>query len=230
MTEGRLSDCAEARGGSAGKDGFLRPRTNRSSSYGVFFCFFLYPQVYVDVPGGLNLSLSLPLVIGTIPLHACATRTSSISSNCSSLSWLGLQERPEGVYSKLNPAAFISVPGRSRLRLSSPNATDAAPLSFLHAAAPPSYSDLAISESQRRDCLQGCDSSCADDDNLGSLQTYITEFRYLPPPLYSEVQLTHHAPAARTHARTRAGPLTTSQELCEQDKPRPIGRRRDAGA
>lgn len=104
--------------------------------------------VYVDVPGGLNLSLSLPLVIGTIPLHACATRTSSISSNCSSLSWLGLQERPE---------------------------------------APPSYSDLAISESQRRDCLQGCDSSCADDDNLGSLQTYITEFRYLPPPLYSEV-------------------------------------------
>lgn len=71
--------------------------------------FSFYPQVYVDVPGGLNLSLSLPLVIGTIPLHACATRTSSISSNCSSLSWLGLQERPEGVYSKLDPAAvFIS--------------------------------------------------------------------------------------------------------------------------
>lgn len=57
-------------------------------------------QVYVDVPGGLNLSLSLPLVIGTIPLHACATRTSSISSNCSTLSWLGLSERPEGTYSK----------------------------------------------------------------------------------------------------------------------------------
>lgn len=187
----------------------------------------------MDVPGGLNLSLSLPLVIGTIPLHACATRTSSISSNCSSLSWLGLQERPEGVYSKLNPAAFISVPGRSRLRLSSQTRLTRLP-SPLHAAAPPSYSDLAISESQRRDCLQGCDSSCADDDNLGSLQTYITEFRYLPPPLYSEVQLTPHAPAARTHAlthaHTRARPLTTSQELCEQDKPRPIGRRRDAGA
>lgn len=58
-------------------------------------------QVYVDVPGGLNLSVSLPLVIGTIPLHTCATRTSSISSNCSTLSWLGLQERPEGLYSKL---------------------------------------------------------------------------------------------------------------------------------
>ncbi|XP_041666571.1 arrestin domain-containing protein 3-like isoform X2 [Cheilinus undulatus] len=104
--------------------------------------------VYVDVPGGLNLSLSLPLVIGTIPLHACASRTSSISSNCSTLSWLGLQERPE---------------------------------------APPSYSDLAISESERRDCLQGCDRSDGEGEDPGSLLTYITEFRYLPPPLYSEV-------------------------------------------
>lgn len=62
-------------------------------------CWFLFLQVYVDVPGGLNLSLSLPLVIGTIPLHACASRTSSISSNSSNsstMSWLGLQERPEG--------------------------------------------------------------------------------------------------------------------------------------
>lgn len=57
-------------------------------------------QVYVDIPGGLNLSLSLPLVIGTIPLHACTTRTSSISSNCSTLSWLGLPERPEGMCCK----------------------------------------------------------------------------------------------------------------------------------
>ncbi|KAM6976306.1 arrestin domain-containing protein 3b isoform 3-T3 [Tautogolabrus adspersus] len=104
--------------------------------------------VYVDVPGGLNLSLSLPLVIGTIPLHACSSRTSSISSNCSTLSWLGLQERPE---------------------------------------APPSYSDLAISESERRDCLQGCDRSDGEGEDPGSLLTYITEFRYLPPPLYSEV-------------------------------------------
>ncbi|XP_029370898.1 arrestin domain-containing protein 3-like [Echeneis naucrates] len=104
--------------------------------------------VYVDVPGGLNLSVSLPLVIGTIPLHASSTRTSSISSNCSSLSWLGLSERPE---------------------------------------APPSYSDLAISESHRRDCLQGCDRSDREDQDQGPLLTFITEFKYLPPPLYSEV-------------------------------------------
>ncbi|XP_026210463.1 arrestin domain-containing protein 3b [Anabas testudineus] len=107
-------------------------------------------MVYVDIPGGLNLSLSLPLVIGTIPLHACATRTSSISSNCSTLTWLGLShtERPE---------------------------------------APPSYSDLAISEAHRRDCLQGCDSCDGEGEDQGSLLTYIAEFRYLPPPLYSEV-------------------------------------------
>ncbi|XP_068430374.1 arrestin domain-containing protein 3-like [Clinocottus analis] len=101
--------------------------------------------VYVDVPGGLNLSLSLPLVIGTIPLHACATRSSSISSGCSALSWLALPERPE---------------------------------------APPSYTDLAISEARRRECLLGCDGTAGEGEDL---LTYITEFRYLPPPLYSEV-------------------------------------------
>ncbi|KAG7215051.1 hypothetical protein INR49_010393 [Caranx melampygus] len=99
--------------------------------------------VYVDVPGGLNLSVSLPLVIGTIPLHAASTRTSSFSSTCSGLSWLGLSQRPE---------------------------------------APPSYNELEISESHRRSCLQGCDRSEQEE-----LLTYITEFRYLPPPLYSEV-------------------------------------------
>ncbi|XP_034004836.1 arrestin domain-containing protein 3-like [Trematomus bernacchii] len=97
--------------------------------------------VYVDVPGGLNLSLSLPLVIGTIPLHDSTSRSSSISSCCS---W-GQTETPE---------------------------------------APPSYSELAISESHRRNCLVGCDRSVGGG---GSLLTYITEFRYLPPPLYSEV-------------------------------------------
>ncbi|XP_029025906.1 arrestin domain-containing protein 3b [Betta splendens] len=105
-------------------------------------------MVYVDVPGGLNLSLSLPLVIGTIPLHGCATRTSSVSSGCSAAAWLGRAEPPE---------------------------------------APPSYSDLAISECHRRDCLQGCDSPDREGEDRGSLLAYITEFRYLPPPLYSEV-------------------------------------------
>lgn len=103
--------------------------------------------VYVDVPGGLNLSLSLPLVIGTIPLHASASRTNSISSTCSALNWLG-QVAPE---------------------------------------APPSYSDLAISESHRRDCLRGCDRPEAEGESRASVLAYITEFRYLPPPLYSEV-------------------------------------------
>ncbi|XP_024918104.1 multiple C2 and transmembrane domain-containing protein 1-like isoform X2 [Cynoglossus semilaevis] len=104
--------------------------------------------VYVDIPGGLNLSLSLPLVIGTIPLHAGTSRTSSISSNCSTMTWLGLSETPE---------------------------------------APPSYSDLRISESHRRDCLRGCNRSEQEEEDYSALLTYITEFRYLPPPVYSEV-------------------------------------------
>ena len=56
-------------------------------------------QVYVDIPGAVNMSLSLPLVIGTIPLHPFGSRTSSVSSQCSmTMSWLGmaLPERPEG--------------------------------------------------------------------------------------------------------------------------------------
>lgn len=61
----------------------------------------------MDVPGGLNLSVSLPLVIGTIPLNACTSRTSSISSNCSTLSWLGLQERPEGLYSRRTNTFYL---------------------------------------------------------------------------------------------------------------------------
>ncbi|XP_068608933.1 arrestin domain-containing protein 3-like [Brachionichthys hirsutus] len=117
--------------------------------------------VYVDVPGGLNLSLSLPLVIGTIPLHACTSRTSSISSNCSTLNWLGLQETPE---------------------------------------APPNYSDLSISESQRRDRLHGCGRPDSDGEEQGSLLTYITEFRYRPPPLYSEVDPFPDPVAARPAA------------------------------
>ncbi|XP_070990989.1 arrestin domain-containing protein 3-like isoform X1 [Oncorhynchus clarkii lewisi] len=102
-------------------------------------------MVYVDIPGGLNLSLSLPLVIGTIPLHAFTSRTSSISSYCCTVSW---PERPE---------------------------------------APPSYSDLAVTEEQRRGCLERCEGSEVNQEGQGTLQAYITEFRFQPPPLYSEV-------------------------------------------
>nr|XP_057913667.1 arrestin domain-containing protein 3-like isoform X1 [Doryrhamphus excisus] len=102
--------------------------------------------VYVDIPGGLNLSLSLPLVIGTIPLHAAASRTSSISSHGSVSSWGGVPERPE---------------------------------------APPSYSELAFSEAHRRHCLRGGDER--HEHEAAPLLAYISEFRYLPPPLYAEV-------------------------------------------
>ena len=63
----------------------------------ILTCSGVCAQVYVDIPGAINLSLNLPLVIGTIPLHPFGSRTSSVSSQCS-MSWLGmgLPERPEG--------------------------------------------------------------------------------------------------------------------------------------
>lgn len=60
-------------------------------------------------------------------------------------------------------------------------------LKCLSSAAPPSYSDLRISESHRRDCLRGCNRSEQEEEDYSALLTYITEFRYLPPPVYSEV-------------------------------------------
>ncbi|KAM9546362.1 arrestin domain-containing protein 3-like isoform 2-T4 [Salvelinus alpinus] len=103
-------------------------------------------MVYVDIPGAMNLSLNLPLIIGTIPLHPVGSRTSSVSSQCSmTMSWLGmaLPERPE---------------------------------------APPSYAEI-MTEEQRR----SLEVTSARDELEGSLFAYIQEFRFQPPPLYSEV-------------------------------------------
>lgn len=69
--------------------------------------------MYVDVPGGLNLSLSLPLVIGTIPLHAGASRSSSVSSCCSTASWLGLS--PEGEKQHAHACSPVAAHGLANL-------------------------------------------------------------------------------------------------------------------
>ncbi|KAG5834428.1 hypothetical protein ANANG_G00261400 [Anguilla anguilla] len=101
-------------------------------------------MVYVDIPGAVNMSLSLPLVIGTIPLHPFGSRTSSVSSQCSmTMSWLGmaLPERPE---------------------------------------APPSYADI-VTEERR------LEAPVTRDEFEGTLFAYIQEFRFQPPPLYSEI-------------------------------------------
>ncbi|MGH0182184.1 UNVERIFIED_CONTAM: hypothetical protein FKN15_008675 [Acipenser sinensis] len=55
-------------------------------------------RVCVDVPGTSKLSLELPLVMGTIPLHPFGSRTSSVSSQYSvNLEWLrmAIPEQPE---------------------------------------------------------------------------------------------------------------------------------------
>ncbi|KAJ8414919.1 hypothetical protein AAFF_G00024420 [Aldrovandia affinis] len=104
-------------------------------------------MVYVDIPGAMNLSLNLPLVIGTIPLHPFGSRTSSVSSQCSmTMNWLGmaLPERPE---------------------------------------APPSYAEI-VTEDHRR---SGQELAATRDEFEGPLFAYIQEFRFQPPPLYSEI-------------------------------------------
>lgn len=56
-------------------------------------------QVCVDIPGTSKLSLELPLVMGTIPLHPFGSRTSSVSSQYSlNLDWLRMTipEQREG--------------------------------------------------------------------------------------------------------------------------------------
>ncbi|XP_064593245.1 arrestin domain-containing protein 3-like [Zonotrichia leucophrys gambelii] len=94
-------------------------------------------MVYVDIPGAVDLFLNLPLVIGTIPLHPCGSRTSSVSSQGSmSMNWLGL-----------------TLPERLE--------------------APPNYAEVVRGKQTR--ALQG------------PLFAYIQEFRFLPPPLYSEI-------------------------------------------
>uniref|UniRef100_A0A672K2M2 Arrestin domain-containing protein 3 n=2 Tax=Sinocyclocheilus grahami TaxID=75366 RepID=A0A672K2M2_SINGR len=102
-------------------------------------------MVYVDIPGAMNLSLNLPLVVGTIPLHPFGSRTSSVSSQCSmTMSWLGLPERPE---------------------------------------APPAYAEV-VTEEQRPSCLEV---SSGRENFDGPLFAYIQEFRFRPPPPYSEI-------------------------------------------
>ncbi|TRY55245.1 hypothetical protein DNTS_014559 [Danionella cerebrum] len=100
--------------------------------------------VYVDIPRAVNLTLNLPLVIGTIPLHTFGSRTSSVSSQCSVvLNWLPLPDAPE---------------------------------------APPSYSEV-ISEEERQNSIN---LPAAREEIEGPLYAYIHEFRFQPPPLYSE--------------------------------------------
>lgn len=65
---------------------------------------FFHYQVCVDVPGTSKLSLELPLVMGTIPLHPFGSRTSSVSSQYSmNIEWfrMAIPEQPERKYALL---------------------------------------------------------------------------------------------------------------------------------
>ncbi|XP_023594518.1 arrestin domain-containing protein 2 [Trichechus manatus latirostris] len=108
-------------------------------------------KVCVDIPGTSKLLLELPLVIGTVPLHAFSSRSSSVSSHASFLVDWGLGALPE------------------------------------QPEAPPEYSEVVADEevSTAGENLF----PLLPDINLGPegpFYAYIQEFRYRPPPLYSE--------------------------------------------
>ncbi|XP_038633187.1 arrestin domain-containing protein 2-like isoform X1 [Scyliorhinus canicula] len=111
-------------------------------------------RVYVEIPGTSKLSLELPLVIGTIPLHPFGSRSSSVGSHYSmDIDWLRLTlpERPEP---------------------------------------PPDYSAV-VSEEEAGRTDQGLTLPEEDDELSGMLErpffAYVQEFRYRPPPIYSEI-------------------------------------------
>ncbi|TRY60166.1 hypothetical protein DNTS_003737, partial [Danionella cerebrum] len=108
-------------------------------------------RVCVDVPGTSKLSLELPLVMGTIPLHPFGSRTSSVSSQYSvNMEWLRMTipEQPEP---------------------------------------PPDYNSVVTED----EAVQVVSTIPPEDELCGdlqrSLQSYLQEFRFRPPPVYSEV-------------------------------------------
>lgn len=92
------------------------------------------------------------------------------------MSWLGmgLPERPEG---RLGLMAMIQIynPVLSYNSLESWHVASS--------AAPPSYAEI-VTEEQRQSSL---DVPAAREELDGPLFAYIHEFRFQPPPLYSEV-------------------------------------------
>ncbi|XP_027025689.1 arrestin domain-containing protein 2 isoform X1 [Tachysurus fulvidraco] len=108
-------------------------------------------KVCVDIPGPSKLSLELPLVMGTIPLHPFGSRTSSVSSQYS-----------------LNMDWFRMVIPEQR-------------------EAPPEYSSVVTEEEAEQNSVV----SRVEEDLSAVLErpfmAYVQEFRFRPPPVYSEV-------------------------------------------
>ncbi|XP_060611910.2 arrestin domain-containing protein 4 [Anolis sagrei] len=108
--------------------------------------------VYIHIPGAKKLMLELPLVIGTIPCTAFASRNSSLVSQFSvDMSWLALT-MPE------------------------------------HPEAPPNYADIVSEEEfSRHVTAYPAPVDCDEQQLCCPLFAYIQEFRFQPPPLYSEI-------------------------------------------
>ncbi|KAF7650842.1 hypothetical protein LDENG_00119690 [Lucifuga dentata] len=117
-------------------------------------------KVCVDVPGTSKLCLELPLVIGTIPLHPFGSRTSSVSSH-----------RTSSVSSQYSV-------NLEWLRMAIPEQPEP----------PPDYSSVVTEEEAEQ---QNAVVPQPAEDLSGILEcpfmAFVQEFRFRPPPVYSEI-------------------------------------------
>ena len=138
------------------------------------------PQIYVSVPGSKKIILELPLVIGS--RSGIGSRSSSMASQASSeMSWvdLNLPDAPEGEgWGPIGVrwGAVLGLGGREELTH---------PPSVC-LAAPPCYLDI-VPEDHR---LESPTTPLLDDpDGFDSpIFMYAPEFKFMPPPTYTEVR------------------------------------------
>lgn len=164
---------------------------NMGVAYASFLMLNISPrfihQVCVDIPGTSKLSLELPLVMGTIPLHPFGSRTSSVSSQYSlNLDWLrmAIPEQREGECfhrSFIPTQVFFSLLEYILLMFDLP---------VCFPTAPPDYSSIVTEEEAEQNSPAG-----RIEEDLSSVlerpfMAYVQEFRFRPPPVYSEVRIT----------------------------------------
>ena len=137
-------------------------------------------QIYVSVPGSKKIILELPLVIGS--RSGIGSRSSSMASQASSeMSWvdLNLPDAPEGEERRGDglwgeKRGGVGMGGRAEL------------MDPCVPAAPPCYLDI-VPEDHR---LESPTTPLLDDpDGFDSpIFMYAPEFKFMPPPTYTEVR------------------------------------------
>uniref|UniRef100_A0A8C5Y4V2 Arrestin domain containing 2 n=1 Tax=Microcebus murinus TaxID=30608 RepID=A0A8C5Y4V2_MICMU len=166
-------------------------------------------KVCVDIPGASKLLLELPLVIGTVP---CILSDSPIvprgqppsgqrpptQKGAAESTWVARSTRDSGEGTGLAAAEPALVPG--------PQGTLCALTPRLSISAPPEYSEV-VAEEEMVASGQSPSLSLQDPDVSldGPFFAFIQEFRYRPPPLYSEVSSRLWGPCDKCETHTGGG-------------------------